>query len=83
MEFFDKKKAKYVEQGVNLEKALSLINRALTYQPDNSLFLDTKGWTLFKLGEVEKAKRAIQKSLELNPDYKEAKVHYKAILDNP
>jgi tetratricopeptide (TPR) repeat protein len=71
----------YAEQGVKLEKALNLINRALTYQPDNPLFLDTKGWTLFKLGEIEKAKRAVQKSLELNPNYKEAQVHYKAILE--
>jgi tetratricopeptide (TPR) repeat protein len=71
----------YAEQGVNLEKALNLINGALAYQPDNSIFLDTKGWTLYKLGEIENAKLAIQKSLELNPNCKEAQVHYKAIVD--
>ena len=74
-------KLQYRNQGVNLEKALSLINRALTYQPDNSIFLDTKGWTLFKMGEIQKARHAVQRSLRLNPNNKEAQGHYQAIIN--
>lgn len=70
----------YADQQINLEKALKLITDALKYQPDNPLFLDTKGWILFKMGRREDAKATIQQSLRLYPDYKEAQTHYQTII---
>jgi len=65
----------FADQGIRLEEALVLINRALDSQPDNPLFLDTKGWTLFKMGQTVEAKTLLEKSLELLPGYSEATQH--------
>lgn len=68
----------YADQEIKLDEALAMMEKALMYQPDNSVFLDTKGWILFKMGK--KAKREIEKSLALNPDCKDTKEHYNLML---
>ncbi len=70
----------YAEQDIKLPEALKLINDALKSQPDNSLFLDTKGWILFKMHDIDKARELIEHSLQLNSYSKEAKLHYEEIL---
>ena len=70
----------YADQNVKHEDALNLINSALKYEPLNSIFIDTKGWILFKMNKKEEAKMLFQKSLNLNPNYKDAKEHYRATL---
>jgi tetratricopeptide (TPR) repeat protein len=72
----------YADQNINLEKGIQLINRALKYQPANHIFLDTKGWLLFKSGHAEQAIDIINKSLALNPNCEETKEHFKAILNS-
>lgn len=72
----------YADQNVKLEYALNLINSVLKYQPHNSIFIDTKGWILFKMNRREEAKLLFQKSLNLNPKYKDANKHYNEILTN-
>jgi tetratricopeptide (TPR) repeat protein len=69
----------YAEQNTKLERTLTLINHALEYQPDNSIFLDTKGWILFIMGKHEEAMDFIQKSLDMNPNNKEALEHIETI----
>jgi len=69
----------YADQRTKLEKALTLINRALEYQPDNSIFLDTKGWILFKIGKNEEAMDFFQRSLDVNPNNREAIDHIHVI----
>jgi tetratricopeptide (TPR) repeat protein len=66
----------YADQGVRLEEALALIERALKHQPENPIFLDTKGWVLFKLGRSDEAKALIERCRELLPEYEEAKEHF-------
>ncbi len=65
----------YADQRTKLEKALTLINRALEYQPDNSIFLDTKGWILFKMGKNEDAMNFFKRSIDVNPNNREAIEH--------
>lgn len=72
----------YANQNLNLEKGIKLINRALKYQPANHIFLDTKGWLLFKSGRKEQAIDTINKSLALNPNCEETKEHSQAILNS-
>jgi tetratricopeptide (TPR) repeat protein len=71
----------YANQNINLEKGIKLIDRALKYQPANHIFLDTKGWLLFKSGRKEQAIEMMTKSLALNPNCEETKEHFKAILN--
>ncbi len=52
------------ERGIDLDRALTMVSKALEQEPDNSSFLDTIGWVYFQLGDYEKAKEYIEKSLE-------------------
>ncbi len=49
-----------IDKNIDLEEGLNLIDNALKSEPDNSLFLDAKGWGLFKLGRYQEAHEYIQ-----------------------
>ncbi|MGD8778517.1 MAG: tetratricopeptide repeat protein [Ignavibacteria bacterium] len=55
------------ERGIDLERALNMVSKALEQEPGNSSFLDTIGWVYFQLGDYEKAKEYIEQSLEGDP----------------
>ncbi|HHL71263.1 MAG TPA: tetratricopeptide repeat protein, partial [Bacteroidetes bacterium] len=52
-------------RGVQLERALELVNAALEKDPENGAFLDTKGWILYKLGRQQEAEQLILHSLRI------------------
>jgi tetratricopeptide (TPR) repeat protein len=54
----------YTEQGKNLEKAESMIRKAVADEPDNSSYLDSLGWVLFKRGKIKEAIAPLEKALE-------------------
>jgi tetratricopeptide (TPR) repeat protein len=47
----------YADQNSRLKQALKLIDRALRYQPENPIFLDTRRRVLLKMGITEEGKR--------------------------
>lgn len=51
------------ERGERLAEALVLIERAVAIEPLNGSFLDSLGWTQFKLGNAEKAREYLEKAL--------------------
>jgi tetratricopeptide (TPR) repeat protein len=59
----------------NIDEGLELVNRALEMKPDNYLFLDTKGWGLYKQGKYDEAYTIIQKSWDLRRE--------KAVYNHP
>ncbi|MGB4239261.1 MAG: hypothetical protein WBJ87_06595 [Candidatus Hydrothermia bacterium] len=67
--------------GVDLTRALELVDCALYIMPNDYHFLDTKAWILFKLGRVEEAAEYIMRAAEFggaeDPDVVK---HRKAIL---
>ena len=50
----------------DLERALTMITRALALSKSNSTFLDTMAWVLYKLGRYDEAKKYMQQALSLN-----------------
>ena len=52
------------ERGVNLDRALELAELAVEKEPENSSYLDTIGWVLYKLGDYSKAEEYIQKAID-------------------
>jgi len=54
------------ERGVKLDRALALVEFALKGDPDNSSYLDTMGWVLFKLGNYSEAIEYIKKAIEFD-----------------
>lgn len=55
----------YAEQGKNLEKAESMIRKALSEDPENAAYLDSLGWVLFKRGKIKEAVQPLEKAVEL------------------
>jgi tetratricopeptide (TPR) repeat protein len=51
------------ERGIQLERAMTMVNIALKADSNNSSYLDTKGWIYFKLKQYDKAKDFIQKAI--------------------
>ncbi|WP_165228437.1 tetratricopeptide repeat protein [Aquisphaera insulae] len=55
----------YAEQGKNLDKAESMIRKAVQEEPDNSAYLDSLGWVLFKRGKAGEALEPMTKAVEI------------------
>jgi tetratricopeptide (TPR) repeat protein len=56
----------WADQGVRLDDALELIQRAVELDPDNVAYIDSLGWVHYRLGNLEEAhiwlERAVQSS---------------------
>lgn len=52
----------------NLEKALEFSIRSLSIEPDNPAFLDTYGWIVYKMGNIDEALKYILRASELEND---------------
>lgn len=58
----------YAERGVKIEEAVSLIKRALVLKPNNGYYVDSLGWALFKMGQLDEALAEIKKAATLVRD---------------
>jgi len=52
-------------RGIQLERALNMVNLALEKDSLNTAYLDTKGWIFYQLGRYNEAKEFISKAVEL------------------
>jgi tetratricopeptide (TPR) repeat protein len=52
----------YADRGKNLEKAESMIRKALEDDPTNNAYLDSLGWVLFKRGKAREAVEPLEKA---------------------
>src|SRR3954468_18737021 len=50
------------DRGVKLEESLNLIKQALAFEPNNAAYLDSLGWTYFKLGKYDLAEENLNKA---------------------
>ncbi|MFM7317063.1 MAG: tetratricopeptide repeat protein, partial [bacterium] len=55
----------YADQGKKLEEAEQMIRRAVEEEPDNSAYLDSLGWVLFKRGKYEEALKQLDKAVSI------------------
>lgn len=51
------------DRNVRVEEALGLIEKALALDPENSAYLDSRGWALYRLGRLERAEQDVRQSL--------------------
>jgi tetratricopeptide (TPR) repeat protein len=58
-----------IDNDRNINEGLDLVDNALKSEPDNYLYLDTKGWGLFKQGKYREALEFLEKSWALKPVY--------------
>jgi len=50
------------DRGVKLEESLNYIKQALSFEPNNSAYLDSLGWAYFKLGKYDLAEENLTKA---------------------
>jgi tetratricopeptide (TPR) repeat protein len=55
----------YAEQGVRLDEALFLIQKALKLKPNSGYIIDSLGWVYFQKGQYEKAVATLLKAATL------------------
>lgn len=54
----------YADRGVNLKQSREMIERALSLDPENSAYLDSYAWVLYKLGKYEDALVQMKRALK-------------------
>jgi tetratricopeptide (TPR) repeat protein len=57
----------WVDQGVNIDEAFKMLQRAVDLQPSDGYIVDSLGWAYFKLGRYDEATRLLEKAIELKP----------------
>jgi tetratricopeptide (TPR) repeat protein len=53
----------WADAGQNLERAESLVRRALQEEPDNPMYLDSLGWVMYKRGQFGEARRHLEQAV--------------------
>ncbi len=60
----------YAERGIKLDRALELVEKALSLEPNNPNINDSLGWVYFQKGEYPKAVETLEKAVGLlSEDY--------------
>lgn len=58
----------YAEEGIKLDEAVRLLQKAVSAEPENGAYIDSLGWTFFKKGELQKAREHLEKAVKYLPD---------------
>jgi len=58
----------WLEQGLNLDRALAMIERAVQQRPNDGYIVDSLGWGEYRLGRYEAAVRHLERAVELRPE---------------
>jgi tetratricopeptide (TPR) repeat protein/TolB-like protein len=59
-----------IEKNRDVSEGLQLVDRALGSDPSNYLYLDCKGWGLYRQGKYREALDLLEKSRDLSPVYR-------------
>lgn len=65
----------WVDQGVNLQPALEMIQKAVAAAPNNGYIVDSLGWAFYRLGRFEEAVRTLEQAVQLLPNDPEINDH--------
>jgi Tfp pilus assembly protein PilF len=64
------------DAGLELERALQLVEKANQLQPDNAAIMDSVGWANYKLGNLTEARRWIEQAHNKDPRNPEITDHF-------
>jgi len=57
----------WADQGVQLERAKEMLERAVAREPRNAAFLDSLGWAYFRLGKIPEAEKNLREAYRREP----------------
>ncbi|MEM1049779.1 MAG: tetratricopeptide repeat protein [Pseudomonadota bacterium] len=58
----------WVDMGMNLDRALKMLQTAVQKRPTDGYIVDSLGWVYYRLGQYDKAVRELERAVELKPD---------------
>ena len=58
----------WADQGVNLDRAVEMIEQAVSLRPNDGYIVDSLGWVLFRMGRYEDAVGHLERAAELRPE---------------
>jgi tetratricopeptide (TPR) repeat protein len=53
------------DRGIRLDEAVKYVEEALTIDPSNGAYLDSMGWTFYKLNQLDKAEQYLLKAVDI------------------
>ncbi len=57
----------WVDQGLHLEKAMIMLQKAVELSPHDGFIIDSLGWAMFRLGRYDEAVELLEKAVLLQP----------------
>jgi pentatricopeptide repeat protein len=57
----------WADQGVQLERAKDMLEKAVAREPRNAAYLDSLGWAYFRLGELQSAEKNLREAYRREP----------------
>jgi tetratricopeptide (TPR) repeat protein len=57
----------WVDKNINLPQARTMIERAVALQPKNGYIIDSLGWALYRMGDLQGAVTELERAIELKP----------------
>ncbi len=57
----------WIDRGMNLESAKSMIEKAVSIKPNDGFIVDSLGWAFFQLGKYNQAVKYLEKAASLEP----------------
>lgn len=57
----------WLEKGVNLDRAMEMIRKAVDQRPDDGYIVDSLGWGYYLLGDFPNAASELERAVELQP----------------
>ena len=58
----------FADRNIKLDEAVKLIEKALTFSPNDHYMLDSLGWAYYRKGNLDKAIGYLQEAYKINPD---------------
>jgi Flp pilus assembly protein TadD len=58
----------WIDQGVHLDEALHMVERAVELRPNDGYIVDSLGWAYYRLGNYAKATENLERAIELEPE---------------
>lgn len=65
----------WVDQGVHLDEALEMIERAIEWDPSDGYVVDSLGWAYYRLGRLDEAVQTLEQAVQLQPNSAEVNDH--------
>ena len=58
----------WVDRGVNIERARTMIEKAVEQKPQDGYIVDSLGWAYYRTGDYKKAVETLERAVELRPE---------------